>query len=518
MATLVSRITGFARTVLLAAVLGVSAVADAYNGANVFPNMVYSLLLGGVLSSVVVPVLAQSRLRSRVVDDEFVQRFLAVVVFAAFVLTTATVVAAPVLAAFFVDAGPQRDLTRMWAYFFLPQVFFYAVAALVTAVLNVRGRFGAPSWAPVINNLIVIGTLGLFVIMPGPTVLSPTSLSAGQILVLGAGTTLGIVGQAAWCVLLLRRTGFRWRWRVRLVPYTMRPVRVGVRMTAWLLVYVAASQIGVTAVTRVAFDHNSVSTFAYADLLIQLPYGVVAVSILTVLAPRMARAAASVELSYLRAELRRGARYLLALLIPIAGAFVVLAPTVSTLMFTGRVATDDAALIGNAVAASMFGLPALAVVMLQLRACYSVSDTRTPALINILMVAIKVTVIAVGITLTPGVPALIVLCVSGSVSYVVGAIAGHLVLRHRYGLLGFRRVAETGARSALNTALAALAALAGMWTANQTLPLPPSFTRSALLALTAATVGMAVFGYLLRIVRIPEITRTSNMVRQLART
>lgn len=491
-------------------------MADAYNGANVFPNMIYSLLLGGVLSSVVVPVLAQSRLRGRAVDDAFVQRVLVAAVLASLLVTVVVVCAAPALSAFFVDDGPQRDLTRMWTYCFLPQVFFYAIAALVTAVLNVRGRFGAPSWAPVINNVIVIATLGVFLLVPGPTVLSPATISTTEILALGAGTTAGIIGQAIWCVLILRRTGFRWHWRVRLLPHTMRPIRVGARMTGWLLVYVAASQLGVSVVTRVAFDHQSVSTYAYADLLVQLPYGVIAVSILTVLAPRMARAMALGQPGYLRVELRRGASYLVALLIPIAGAFMILAPTVSTLVFTGQVATHDATLIGQAVAASVFGLPALALVMLQLRACYAANDTRTPALINVLMVAIKVAAIVGGISFVPAVPVVIILCVSGSLSYLVGAVVGHVVLRHRYGLLGFRRVAETASRSALVTLIAAAAAIVAMWMARQLHLVPSGFVGSMLIAIVGASAGIAAFAYLLRIVRVPEISRTITIVRQLA--
>ncbi|GAB20370.1 hypothetical protein GOEFS_115_00100 [Gordonia effusa NBRC 100432] len=516
-ATLVSRVTGFVRTALLAAVLGVTAVADAYNGANVFPNMVYSLLLGGVLSSVVVPVLARSRLRRRAVDDEFVQRFLTASVVVSAVVTAAVVGAAPWLARFFVESGAQQDLTRLWAYCFLPQVFFYAVAALVTAVLNVRGRFGAPSWAPVVNNMIVIVTLGMFVTLPGPAAISPTNISLAQVIVLGAGTTLGIIGQAAWCVIILRRTGFRWRWRVRLLPYTMRPIRVGVGLMGWLMVYVVASQVGVAMVTHAAFDHGSVSTYTYADLLIQLPYGVVAVSILTVLTPRMAYAISAADLGRVRAELRLGGRYLVALLIPAAGAFAVFAPVASVLIFGGRVDVHDADLIGQAVAASVFGLPALALVMLQMRACYCADDTRSPALINILMVAIKVAVIYIGTTVTPAIPTVVVLCVSGSVSYVVGAAVGHVVLRRRYGLLGYRSVVGTAWRAMLVTAIAASVAVGAMAAVSQSSIGTTGFAGRTALFVVGSAVGVLVFGCSLRIIRVPEISRALCLCRSVLR-
>ncbi|NKU60925.1 hypothetical protein GS883_21665 [Rhodococcus hoagii] len=192
-----------------------AAVGDAYNGANTMPNMVYELLLGGVMSSVVIPVLARARLRGR---DTF----------------TAVHPAraggdgdrcrshyrrscgrCAVLVAAVVPGSEQSQLTTTLAYLLLPEIFFYAVAGTVTAVLNVRDSYAPAAWAPVVNNLIVLATIGVFAVMPGPVTLVPSSLTTSQVFVLGIGTTAGIVGQAAWAVAALRRTGFRWSWRVR---------------------------------------------------------------------------------------------------------------------------------------------------------------------------------------------------------------------------------------------------------------------------------------------------------------
>ncbi|MFC9982912.1 murein biosynthesis integral membrane protein MurJ [Gordonia sp. NPDC127522] len=515
-ATAASRVTGFVRTVVLAGILGASAVADAYNGANTFPNMVYAVLLGGVLSSVVVPVLARSRLRGRVDDEAFVQRLLVVSVLGMLTITACVVAAAPWIAGAFVAERPQRDLATAWSYMFLPQVLFYGVAAMATAILQVRNRFGAPAWAPVVNNVIVIATVVVFVAVPGPAVLTPSTINSAQLAVLGAGTTLGIIGQSLWCVVLLRRSGFRWRWRVRLLPYTWRPLVVGSSMAGWVFVYVAASQVGVAVVTRAAFDHQSVSAYTYADLLLQMPYGILAVSILTVLTPRIANAVAADHTATLRAQLRTGARYLLALSIPVAGALAVFAPTAATLVFVGNIDSEQARQIGQAVAASAFGLPFLALVMLQLRVFYGQGDTRTPALINVAMVSVKVSAITVGIHALNGIPVVVVLCASGALSYLVGAVAGHLILRHRFGLLGFRRVAETSARAGLLTLCAAVSALGTMWAADQSSPTTDTVITNILTLGAGTLLSTCVFAYLLRIVRIPEVTHAGRLAMRLA--
>ncbi|NKR39702.1 hypothetical protein GS490_06540 [Rhodococcus hoagii] len=143
------------------------------------------------------------------------------------------------------------------------------MAGTVTAVLNVRDSYTPAGWAPVVNNLVVLATIGVFAVMPGPVTLVPSSLTTSQVFVLGIGTTAGIVGQAAWAVAALRRTGFRWSWRVRPVPYTWRPVRIGMQLLGWVGLYVTVSQIGVAMVFRVASHHGGVSTYTYADLLLR---------------------------------------------------------------------------------------------------------------------------------------------------------------------------------------------------------------------------------------------------------
>lgn len=503
LAGMVSRVTGFARTLAVAAVLGTAAVGDAYNGANNFPNMVYELLLGSVLAAAVVPVLIRARRHSRKHSREFTQRLMLAIVLVLAVVTAATVACAPLIARVFVDDPGQRHLTTLLAYLLLPQIFFYGLTVIAGAVLNVRDSFATAAWAPVVNNAIVLVTCGIFVLLPGPIALTPATMTTAQVLTLGIGTTAGIAGQAAWVITALRRNGFEWSWHVRPLPYTWRPVRAGLPVLGWLLVYAAISQVGVIVSMRIAFAYGGVSISGYADLLFQVPYGILAVSVLTVLMPRISRAAARGDRPAMLADLARGARYLTTALVPVTMAMILLVPALAPLVFTGRVGVADAHLIGTVVACSAFGLGPFALVMLQMRVFYADNDTRTPALMNLVMVATKVGTVTLSAVFLSHQAVIVMLGVSGSLSYVAGALTGHLLLRRRHGLLGFSAVAATFRNVAWATACAGIA---GLLAISLTHHLIPTVSLERLLSPAVGAMALAtVFVLVARAIGIPEL-------------
>ncbi|MGW0044136.1 murein biosynthesis integral membrane protein MurJ [Rhodococcus sp. NPDC003348] len=490
--------------------LGTAAVGDAYNGANSMPNMVYELLLGGVMSSVFIPVLARARLRGRTYSRIFTQRLLLATVLAAAVITVLAVACAPLLVAALVSDAEQSQLATVLAYLLLPEIFFYAVAATVTAVLNVRDSYAPAAWAPVVNNLIVLTTVGIFAAVPGPVTLLPSTMTTTQVLILGVGTTIGIVGQAIWTVAALRRTGFRWSWRVRPVPYTWRPVRAGTRLAGWVLLYVAISQAGVALVLGVAFSHGGVSTYTYADLLFQVPYGILGVSLLTVLMPRISQAVAVGDRDAVVADMGRAARYSVVALVPAAVAMTLLGPMLTTVIFVGRVDVDAARLIGVALALSAFGLPPFALVMLQLRVFYAGGDMRAPAVINAGMVAAKIAVVALAVAMLPDKAIVVMLPVASSLSYLVGAISGHLVLRRRYGLLGFHIVLGTFARVLWASIATGVVCLLLVGLSHHLLGNP---RQAAAAALTAVVVfGVPTFLIAAKKIGIPEVRNAAALL------
>src|SRR6266536_139150 len=201
--TLVSRGTGFLRTLVLVYAVGIGALGNAYNNANTLPNTVYYLMLGGIFTSVVVPLLVRAARRDPDRGEAYAQRIFTLGALALLAVTVvATLLAGPLvdLYAGSINGPPgshlaaEHNLMVVWAYWFIPQIFFYGMSSLIGAILNTRGRFAAPMWAPVVNNLVVIVVGGLYFVTVGVNK-QPWTISPGGVQLLGIGTTLGVIAQ-----------------------------------------------------------------------------------------------------------------------------------------------------------------------------------------------------------------------------------------------------------------------------------------------------------------------------------
>ncbi len=337
--TAASRATGFVRTALIGVVLGLGHVGDAFNLANTAPNIVYDLLLGGVLTSVVVPLLVRAAKQDGDDGQGYTQRLLSLTVLALGAASVLLVLFAPALVDAYASSGTDpatRELAVLFARFFLPQVLFYGAGAVMGAYLNTRGRFGAPMWAPVLNNVVVIITCLVFLLLPGPAELSSRTITVTQVTVLGVGVTLGIVAQTAVLVPALHAVGFRFLPRLDLRGVGLREAG---RLAKWVFLYVIANQLAYVVVVKLAFsagsqvEGRSYSSYVNAFLLWQLPHAVVGVSVITALLPRMSAAAADRRLPDLAASLAQGLRLVLTLMVPAAVAYVVLGRSIATVVF-----------------------------------------------------------------------------------------------------------------------------------------------------------------------------------------
>lgn len=515
-ASVVSRLTGFLRSILLLAALGsTTAVSIAYNSGNTFPNMVYELLLGGVLSSVFIPLLVHAQELDSDDGVGYAQRLMSIATAVLGGLTILAVLAAPWIAGVF--ARPEsRELTTVFATLLLPEIFFYGVGAMLMAVLNIRRVYTPGAWAPVLNNVIMIATLGVFWLLPGPkTFNDPSSITTTQILVLGIGTTLGIAAQALVLVPYLRRSGFRWQWRFRARPHEVGRMKdVGV-LAGWVLVYVVASQIGVSVIQKVGNSNGGLTVFTNVDLLFQVPYGIVVVSLLTAIMPRMSRNAVREDHEAVKQDLRLGASLSAVGMVPITAGLIVLGVPLCVVLFAhGQTTIDGAHLLGSALAWSAFGLLPFSIVMLQLRVFYAMRDGKTAAIINVFMVATKIALVLitnavyqaaphVDVNKNPSVRAVEWLNIATSVSYVVGAIVGHIVLTRRLGRLGFSAVASTTMRMAVASVVGGLAAWAVMIEAHDRFGTGHGGELVAVLG--GSVVGLVVLALVATQLRIPEI-------------
>jgi putative peptidoglycan lipid II flippase len=517
-ASLTSRVTGFVRSILLVAALGIGPVGNAYNSGNNLPNMIYELLLGGVLSSVLIPLLVHAQASD---DDDgvaYTQRLLSIATAGLALMTLVAVLAAPLIAAAFAPAGPQRQLTSIFATLLLPEIFFYGLGAMFIAVLNIRHVYKPGAWSPVLNNVIMIATVAVFFAMPGPGTLNPRTMTTPQVLVIGLGTTLGIAAQALVLIPSLRRSGFSWQWRFRARPNEIGRMREVGSLAGWVLGYVVVSQIGVTVIQKVGNDNGGFSVFTYADLLFQMPFGILVVSLLTAIMPRLSRAAVRGDNEAVIADMALAARLSAVALLPVTALLIALGPAMTVTLFAyGNASIANAHLIGSALAWSAFGLFPFALVMVQLRVFYAMRDGRTPTLINAFMVGTKVILILVtneayrvphGISMA----AIEWLNIATSMSYVVGAIVGHLVLTRRLGRLGFRAVLRTVVQVGIAAAVGGLVAYACVLGARHELGGARFGSWAGLVV--GGLLGLAVMGAVAWQMRIPDVRQLTSSARR----
>ncbi|WP_246025319.1 murein biosynthesis integral membrane protein MurJ [Saccharopolyspora antimicrobica] len=518
-ATLISRITGFLWKLMLAGVVGFGVVNDSFNVANTLPNMLFELLIGGVLTSVVVPVLVRARKGDADGGERFVQQLMTLAAVVLAVGTLLAMVAAPLLTMALVSdsEASNRALVTAFSYLLLPQIFFYGLSALVGAVLQSKQIFSPPAWAPVVNNLVVIATISVLALMPGAISEDPVSMTDPQLLVLGIGVTLGVFCQALVQLPALRRTGFRMRWRW---GWDRRLSEFG-GLALWMLGYVAVSQVGLIALSRVATDNaeGAWSTYSYVWMLLQLPYGVIGFSIMTAILPRMSAAAADGDYQRVIDDLSLGNRLSTVTLLPVSAVMTALGVPLSLALFAVKSdMSGQATTLGLALAVSAFGVLPYALTMMQMRTFNALNDARTPTLIVTLMTAAKVLMaFALPLVLEPD-QVVFGLTFVNSFTYVIGWLIGEIWLRHRLGALGSRRFTKTLAKTLAASVVGALLCWASTLGVDAVIPGPPGLGTGWLQLLVGCAVGFgAIFG-LMSILRVaelqPAIGRLTGLLRR----
>jgi len=446
--TLVSRLTGFLRTLLLAAAVGSAALGNAYNTANTLPNVVYDLMLGGILTSVVVPLLVTAARRDPDRGESYFQRMFTLGVIALGAITLVATLAAALIVDLYAGAlqGPTRHLMLVFAYFFIPQIFFYGVSSLAGAILNARGRFAAPMWTPVINNVVVILILLMYLAVAGAG-RTPVTITSGQVLLLGVGTTLGIVAQTAALIPSLLRCGFRPR-----PTFGFRRAEVAEigRMAGWLSGYVITTQITFLTTARFASDASKhaqsagFAAYSYAYQLFQMPYAIIAISVITALLPRMAAHAAARRYSRVRADFSTGIRLSAVIVVPSSLLLAVLGGPLAVVLFAHlSISVAHANYIGEVFAVFSLGLVPYMTFQLLLRVFYSLHDSRTPCFIGVATMAVNITINVIALNVLPAHRVVLGLAAGYCVAYLVGAVlAWRLVLR-RVGSLDGRAITRS---------------------------------------------------------------------------
>jgi putative peptidoglycan lipid II flippase len=530
--TVVSRISGYARNLLLAAAIGNELHADLFNIGNTIPNMLYILLAGGVFNAVLVPQLVRAQKNDPDGGAAYTNRVMTLALLFLGAVTVVLVLIAPLVMRLYLahsyycpGMAAQRDSVVTFARYCLPQVFFYGMFVLIGQILNARGPFGPMMWAPIANNVISVVVLVAYLVWFGPLPDggSRTAYTSTQELVLGAGATLGIAVQVLMLLPYLRRAGVTFRPR-----YDFRNSGLGhtLRLGIWTVLFVIVNQIAYTVVVRLASggtanggggcgaapaSSTGYTVYASAFLFAMVPHAIITVSLATAILPRLSQKAADRDLAGLAGTLASTLRTALAVAVPFALLLPLVAYDVAKVLF-GYGATDET--FSHFVPSMILfgpGVVFFTVHYLMLRGFYALELNRTVFYIQCAIAATNVVVAVLLIDhATPAQtsPALVVAYLA---SYLLGSVSSYLILRRRLGGL---RTPDL-VRFLVRLLVAALLSTGTAWLVSAVVPgrgEHVSHLAAALHLVVVTGVDVAVFLALARALRLREVTSVLDTV------
>ncbi|MGW0854568.1 murein biosynthesis integral membrane protein MurJ [Streptomyces sp. NPDC002690] len=466
--TLVSRLTGFVRSLVITAALGAVLLGDSFTIAYTLPTMIYILTVGGGLNSVFVPQLVRSMKDDEDGGEAYANRLLTLVMVALGLIVAAAVFAAPLLIRLMslpIANDPDANSVAVtFARYCLPTIFFMGVHVVMGQILNARGKFGAMMWTPVLNNIVMITTFGLFIWVYGTAAESQMgvrTIPPDGVRLLGIGTLLGLTVQALAMIPYLREAGFRFRprfdWRGHGLGKT-------IKLAKWTVLFVLANQAGVLVVTQLATSagkssgQNGTGFLAYsnAQLIWGMPQAIITVSVMAALLPRIARAAHDNDPGAVRDDISQGLRNSAVAIVPVAFGFLALGLPMCTLLY-GASGSEAARSMGFILMAFALGLIPYSVQYVVLRGFYAYEDTRTPFYNTVIVAAVNAAASVVCFLVLPARWAVVGMAASYGLAYAVGVGVAWRRLRNRLGGdLDGTRVVRTYARLCLAAIPAAL--------------------------------------------------------------
>ncbi|MET9843377.1 murein biosynthesis integral membrane protein MurJ [Streptomyces ossamyceticus] len=521
--TMVSRLTGFIRSAMIVSALGLALLGDSFQVAYQLPTMIYILTVGGGLNSVFVPQLVRAMKDDDDGGEAYANRLLTLVMVVLGLLTALAMFAAPLLVRALsvgVADNPAANETAVtFTRYFLPSIFFMGVHVVMGQILNARGRFGAMMWTPVLNNIVIIVTLGAFLWVYGSAAdsrMTVDNIPPEGVRLLGVGILLGLVVQALAMVPYLRETGFRLRLRFDWKGHGLGKAAM---LAKWTILFVLANQAGALVVTQLATSAGigsdvkgtGFASYANAQLIWGLPQAIITVSLMAALLPRISRSAAEDDAGAVRDDISQGLRTTAVAIVPIAFGFLALGIPMCTLIF-GSSGTVEATNMGFMLMAFGLGLIPYSVQYVVLRAFYAYEDTRTPFYNTVIVAAVNAGASAICFFVIPARWAVVGMAASYGLAYMIGVgVAWRRLKKRLGGDLDGSRVMRTYARLSIASLPAALVSGAACYGISRSLGQGVGGSMLALVG--GGIVLLGVFYVAARRMRIEELNSMVGMVR-----
>ncbi|MCF2706357.1 murein biosynthesis integral membrane protein MurJ [Arcanobacterium haemolyticum] len=458
--TLTSRFLGLVRSpILLGAVVGMtSPVANSFDVANKIPNLIYMLVVGGLVNAVLVPAIVKATKQSDDDGQAFINKLLTLAITFLGAITLVLTVASPWIVKLFA-ATMQEDwykITVAFAYWCLPQIFFYGMYTIIGQVLNAKENFGPYMWAPALNNVVAVAGLLVILAIFGPinadVATDPTAWAGSRVALLGGFSTLGIIMQALILLWPLKRLGihfrfdFKWRgsglgdagraswWMLLMMLSGMIPTMVQSNVAASAT---ARAEAGGLVLNTVA--GNYAYTTAYT--IYSLPTSLIVVSIATAMFTRMSRAAVEKNFDNMRRDTSKTLRTVSSLMFLSSVGLIVLAVPVSRLLAT-TISSEEVLTLSRVVVALSLGLVGIGAVNILDRVYYAFEDTRGAFLINLTFQVLGI----IGFLLSSLLPpqwVVVGIGVTMSVTNILSAFVMLARVRRRLGRIDGKRLATS---------------------------------------------------------------------------
>ncbi|MGP3533588.1 murein biosynthesis integral membrane protein MurJ [Microbacterium sp. RD1] len=519
--TVISRVTGLLRTVVLVGAIGSvgSTAGDAFAVANQLPNNIFAIISTGLLTAVIVPQIVQAAAHADG-GRAFISKVFTLGTVALLVTTAVAMVLAPWLIALYTSSftPAQQALSTAFAYWCLPQIFFYGLYALLGEILNARRVFGPFTWAPILNNIVsIIGFVAFTLVFGGPLE-EVSQWDPSKIAVLAGTATFGIVTQCAVLVLFWRRAGLHLRPDFRWRGVGLRHIG---RLAGWTFLMVVVGQVAGIVQTNVlsesSGDGPSVFASQNAWLLFMLPYSIIVVSIGTPYFTQLSEHASAGRHSAVVSDVGRSIRILGLFIVAATAALAVAAVPASRIFTTTAGEALQAAPVLLCFLVSLLPMSVLFVVQ---RTFYAYNDTRTPFVFTAVQgVLVAATALAAGAAVGAGLLPVDQLAagvaLGQSLAITVQVLLAAVLLHRRLGSVGTAEWLPSLGRFAL----AAIPAAAAGWGVYLLLGGDEGWTTADRLlgALGATIVGgvvLAVYLGILAVFRAPELTPAIGMLRR----